>query len=499
MPTPELQRVQSVDQAGPLDVPDVVRKLRGLVKTQASGGAALIKPSAAAQLVVGEGAAGADSYERQRSSDVLLSTQVACVDVALTGGKGSSLAILNTVAGVDVPPFFAVSTNAFRKTTSGDGSAAESPVAVALAKLQELSMAWTRDQSQANLMTVFEQAKRLRSLVVKLPPPEDTVAAVKDAYAKLCADMGDATGTTPVAVRSSATTEDLEEACFAGQHDTFLNQRGIGDVVTALRRCWASVFTDRAVEYRNRQKPPIPHVEAVMGVVVQAMVDPYVAGTAFSVELSTSFPALHVAATYGLGEAVVSGEVTSDEWLMDPESLTVIKRSKGSKSSEFVFVRKGGKSGVRQVAVDEARRTRYCMTDATAQRVAAGTRAIAAAYKVLFGYDHVDTEFAVEKSASGGEGAVRLLQSRPVVAIEGGDIETVDPTDVRSEGDIIVRSSYSLLGAVSGRVKVITEFDALVRGEVTIEAEDILVTAKVRSCVSLRCRVCVRPLPPLCM
>ena len=132
-----------------------------------------------------------------------------------------------------------------------------------------------------------------------------------------------------VACRSSATTEDTKDASFAGQHDTFLFQKGIDDVLTSVRRCWASVFTDRAVEYRGRNH--VPHSDAVMAVVVQEMVDPEVAGTAFSVEVSTGFPAVHLAASYGLGEAVVSGEVTSDEWLLKPSNLTVLKRVLGSK------------------------------------------------------------------------------------------------------------------------------------------------------------------------
>lgn len=105
---------------------------------------------------------------------------------------------------------------------------------------------------------------------------------------------------------------------------------------------------------------------------------------------------------------------------------------------------------------------------------AKSTRSISAAYTTVFGYEHVDTEFAVDRVS----GKLLLLQSRPVVAVKSGDLDTVDPTDVREEGDTVVRGSYSLLGAVYGRIKVIKDFDALTRGEVTIEADDILVTAK---------------------
>lgn len=352
--SPQLQRLTSVDtltsESGPTNVLETLRD----IVLAGGDAAALFKPAAVAQL-----AAEPDALDEQRRADVLHSANVACVDVALAGGKGSSLAVLDTIAGVEVPPFFCVSTNAFRKTTQ----TSHGEVARALSQLQETSDRWVADPTQGNLDAVFAEAGRLRERVVALPPPRDTVDAIVEAYRQLCAARGETD--TAVAVRSSATTEDLKEASFAGQHDTFLNQKGVDDVLDSVRRCWASVFTDRAVEYRNRQR--IAHTEAVMCVVVQAMVDPEVAGTAFSVELSTSFPAIHIAATYGLGEAVVSGEETSDEWLLHPQSLEVIKRAKGSKSNEYRLAESG--SGIVKVPVDATRRTRYCMDDSVAKAV----------------------------------------------------------------------------------------------------------------------------------
>ena len=172
-----------------------------------------------------------------------------------------------------------------------------------LAELQSLSLGEDDVASQSStaaqdkLNVVFAKAGQLRDTIARLPLPDGVQGAVEAAYDAMCDARGE---TVAVAVRSSATTEDTEEASFAGQHDTFLNQCGLADIIASIRRCWASVFTDRAVEYRNRQR--IAHAEAVMCVVVQAMVVPEVAGTAFSAELATSFPAIHIAATYGLGE-----------------------------------------------------------------------------------------------------------------------------------------------------------------------------------------------------
>ena len=215
---------------------------------------------------------------------------------------------------------------------------------------------------------------------------------------------------------------------------------GIDDVVLSVRRCWASVFTDRAVEYRNRHK--IKHGEAVMSVVIQEMINPDVAGTAFSLELSTGFPAIHVTASYGIGEAVVSGEVTADEWLVEKNDLggssvgqnRIVKRVLGSKLSEFrprkqtVQVETPGMedalktenvSGIEQLEVSKARRENFCMETPMVQDIGRAIQSIAALYNKLFGYGDVDTEFGVVGNA------VRLLQSRPVVELDRGEVKTV--------------------------------------------------------------------------
>jgi pyruvate,water dikinase len=125
------------------------------------------------------------------------------------------------------------------------------------------------------------------------------------------------------------------------------------------------------------------------------MVDPTVAGTAFSVEVSTGYPAIHIAASYGLGEAVVSGQVTSDEWLIHPETRTVIKRVRGAKKE--MCVTEDGKSGTIWVDVPAHEREKFCVEDTKIKEVAAIIDIIQKVYKSLFGYEHVDTEFAISK------------------------------------------------------------------------------------------------------
>jgi len=388
--------------------------------------ATLLKPQVVEQLQKGVDDA---------KPEVALATDVSCTNADLTGGKGSSLAILNTVADIEVPTFFCVTTVGFRKVLQSSDS-----VQSLLDSLQQKSDRPPEESGnlgrahQEWLQEIFSIASELRSAIQKIEPSPEIGKAVEVAYKDLCTKTGQTDAA--VAVRSSATTEDTKEASFAGQHDTFLNQCGIKDVITSVRNCFASVFTDRAVEYRNRNK--IQHRDAVMCAVVQAMVVPAVAGTAFSLELSTGFSATHVAASYGLGEAVVSGEVTADEWLLDVKDNTVIKRVLGSKLVEYVA--KKNKSGVDIVDVDAERRARFCIESDLVQKIAAGTRRIADVYKQLFDYDDVDTEFAVDSA-----GKVLLLQSRPVVAIQGTDIQTVNLKNLKQD-QVLITGSYSLLG-----------------------------------------------------
>jgi phosphohistidine swiveling domain-containing protein len=412
-----------------------------------------------------------------------------------TGGKGSSLAILNAVFGCHVPDFFCVSTSAFKCCVTSSPS-----ILFLMNQLQSLSDKWISLQeatpssspssdssksvspSLSLSLEIAEVTAKLRTELTKAQVSDDVISSIRKSYAEMCkratGEGGKEGELLSCAVRSSATTEDTAEASFAGQHDTFLHQRGQDDVIHSVRKCWASIFTDRAVEYRNRQR--IPHSDAVMCVVVQRMVSPYVAGTSFSVELSTSFPAIHICASYGLGEAVVSGSVTGDEWLIQKsDRLLVLKEVCGSKRQEYVPIE--GASGVHVRDVEEERRQRLCLPREVIQQIARVTLNIAKAYHQLFGYEDVDTEFAVARSCGDGdvigEYRIHMLQSRPVVVLKDFTVTTVDKEDSK-RADVLVKGQYSLLGAVTGKLKVILDFDDLVTGREQIQADDILVTTK---------------------
>lgn len=380
--------------------------------------------------------------------DVLNCDDPNCAEPLATGGKASSLAMLNHLEGVRVPWFFAVTTTAYVDAIAAAG----------------LSDAIEGLQGEADRRQLYARAAVLREQIAGAPISERTARAVTGAYAELCrvVDLEDAA----VAVRSSATTEDLEEGSFAGQHSSFLNIRGVEDLLQAVRECWASVFNDRAVEYRNTIG--IAHREALVGVVVQKMVFPEVAGTAFSIEIGTSFPGLHVAATYGLGESLVSGEVTSDEWLLDPDDLRLIKRVRGSKRFKYRILE--ASSGIEKVEISGG--ADYCLDLDMVKEIAARTQEIAAWYRENHGYEHIDTEFAVSQTPT-----LYFLQARPVVPVIWEDVHTVDGDHVKPS-DVLIRGKYSLIGATHGRLRIIDDFNALVEERVTIEAEDIVVAVK---------------------
>ena len=375
-----------------------------------------------------------------------------CVDPSYSGGKGSSLAILSIVKDITVPDFFVVTTKAFQNSLI---NCEEFNIT-----LQELESLNNQDNK------IGEIARKLKEIVKNITFSKELIEEITKSYQELCNNMGEEN--FPVAVRSSATTEDTADASFAGQHSTYLNQIGIENVLLSVKHCWASVFNKRAVEYRNRLK--IRHEEALVGVVIQAMINPIAAGTGFSVEIATGFSGLHIAASYGLGEGVVSGDVTSDEWLFQNHSpFRLIKQTLGSKSIQYI--RKKHSNGIKKVKVDDEKASTFCLTLKQAKEIAKSILKISNAYRLIYNYEQIDTEFALSKDNN----QIYLLQARCVVpSIK--QIETVKSSV--SSLEIILRGKYALIGAVHGKIKLIKNFEDLVSEKVIIEPDDIIVAVK---------------------
>lgn len=305
------------------------------------------------------------------------------------GGKGANLGEL-TRAGLPVPPGFVVTASAYRAHLARAGL--EARIADRLHTLD------------GDAVTAVTQASQdIQAWLLGTPIAPGLQAAVKRAYADLADRL--TTGDEDkrplaVAVRSSATAEDLPSASFAGQQETFLNVCGEEAVIEAVGRCWASLWTPQAIAYRARQG--YDHLAVHLAVVVQVMARADVAGVMFTANpVSGARDEILVSASYGLGEAVVSGMVTPDTFALRSDG-SVRLRTLGTKAQQVV----ADGCGTRVEAVAEAARARYCLNDRDLVALADLARRVQTHYG-----GPQDTEWAL------ADGALTLLQARPITTL----------------------------------------------------------------------------------
>lgn len=307
-------------------------------------------------------------------------------DFARVGGKCASLGEM-TQAGVAVPPGFAVTTDAYQAMLDHHGLKAEIE--------RHLTGVDPFDLDQVDRAA---QAIRIRIRSHKLPA--DVEVAIRTAYAAMEAEMGPE---TPVAVRSSATAEDLPDASFAGQQDTYLWVRGADAVVEKVRDCWASLYTTRAVAYREKNR--IPN-DVLMSVGVQKMVNARAAGVAMTIDpINGDRTKIVIDASWGLGEMVVSGVVTPDNFTVEKVLETIIARKISDKHVELVGDPVVGEAVEREVPAD--RRTAQCLSDAEVIAVARLAKRLEKQNKCP-----QDVEWAIDADLPEGENLL-ALQSRP--------------------------------------------------------------------------------------
>ena len=304
------------------------------------------------------------------------------------GGKNAGLGEM-IKADLPVPPGFAVTTDGFETIRSHPDAVEEVRDLLTLVDFGDPP-------------AIRELSARIRSVIEGLPMAADVEDAIRSAYGELCSrcDRDD----VPVAVRSSATAEDLPDASFAGQQDTFLWIRGTTPVVEHVKRCWSSLFTDRAMSYRHEMGHD--HEVVSMSVAVQQMVDPKSAGVAFTLDPSTGDRSqVAIESSWGLGEAVVSGEVTPDNFLVDKVILEIHSRTVSPKHTELVMRADG--DGVEWRDVADARQQSPSVSDAELLEITQ----MAKAAERYFGAPQ-DIEWAVDRHLPEG-GNVVMLQSRP--------------------------------------------------------------------------------------
>ena len=367
-------------------------------------------------------------------------------DVALVGGKNASLGEMYRAlapAGVNVPNGFAVTAEAYRYVL--DRAAAWPKLRAALDGLQV-----------DDVDDLARRAELARDIVYGAPLPEDLTAEILAAYARLKSEYG---GHLTVAVRSSATAEDLPTASFAGQHETYLHISGEAQLLDAVRRCFASLFMDRAIHYRVDNG--FDHFKVFLSVCVMKMVrsDLAASGVMFTLDTETGFrDVVFITGAYGLGENVVQGAVDPDEFYVFKPTFkrdqgAVLRRALGAKKIKMVYARGAGRATTHNVPTPKAEQQRFCISDQEVLTLAQAAIAIEAHYSAKAGHSMpMDIEWAKD----GHDGSIYIVQARPETVVSQKTPNILEAYELQGRGTVRV-SGRAVGGKVaSGRARVIT-------------------------------------------
>lgn len=324
-------------------------------------------------------------------------------DVSIVGGKNASLGEMYrelTSKGVKIPNGFSVTAEAYWHTLEAGGI---------LEKLK--SMMEGLDTS--NIADLARRGKAARDLILGAGIPDDLWEEIKTAYDRLCEQYGE---DTDVAVRSSATAEDLPTASFAGQQETYLNIRGYPGLRDACIRCFASLFTDRAISYRVTNK--FDHFKVALSIGIMKMVrsDLASSGVIFTLDTETGFrDVVFITGAYGLGENIVQGQVNPDEFYVFKPTFRqgfkpIVKKKVGSKEIKMIYGRGDSKVLTRNIEVPEADRLRFCLSDEEVLKLSGYAIAIEDHYSEKYGESRpMDIEWAKD----GITGELFIVQARP--------------------------------------------------------------------------------------
>src|SRR6266702_2897885 len=309
-------------------------------------------------------------------------------DIHIVGGKCANLGEL-TAKGVTVPPGFAVTADAFRRFLE------ETKIGEVIQKTLTSSNG-PRDPKQYE-----EASQEIRKIIESAPMPSDIANEVRSAYRDL--ERKTNSPQVKVAVRSSATSEDLPDASFAGQQDTYLNVKGEDALVHYVQKCWSSLYTPRAIFYREEKG--FPHEKVLISVGVQKMVESEVSGVIFTLDPVNGDPSkIIIESSWGLGEALVAGVVRPDRFIVDKGTLQIVHKEIVPKMVEHVPNHKTGLTMEREVPAE--RRNAASLGDEQVVELARLARDIEDHYQTP-----QDVEFAVERSKSGQK--VYVVQTRP--------------------------------------------------------------------------------------
>ncbi len=376
--------------------------------------------------------------------------EIGMADVPLVGGKNASLGEMYrelTPCGIKIPNGFAVTAAGYWHVLQVGG--------LAETIRQILSGLDTRD-----LANLAERGRRVREAILTTPLPYDLQQEIIQAYTALCAEYGPE---TDVAVRSSATAEDLPDASFAGQQESFLNIRGERALLEACRQCLASLFTDRAISYRVDKG--FDHFAVALSIGVQQMVraDLGAAGVLFTLDTESGFPnVVLINSAYGLGESVVKGRVDPDEFLVFKPTLrqgfrAILKRTVGAKQEKLIYATRGSRS-TRIVPVPVEEREQLSLTDDEVLTLARWGCLIEEHYSQKAGRS---VPMDVEWAKDGRTGELFLLQARPETVHAAAQKATLDTYRLHERGPVLLtgKSVGEKIGA--GPVRIIKDVGEL--------------------------------------
>lgn len=376
-------------------------------------------------------------------------------DVEHVGGKNASLGemISNLAgAGVSVPGGFATTAQAYRDFLELSGLNAQIHAALDALDVDDVN-------------ALAKTGSQIRQWIMDAEFPEKLNEEIRTAFAALSAGNPD----MAVAVRSSATAEDLPDASFAGQQETFLNIRGVENVIRAAKEVFASLFNDRAISYRVHQG--FDHKLVALSAGVQRMVrsETGTAGVMFTLDTESGFrDVVFITGAYGLGETVVQGAVNPDEFYVHKHTLeagrpAILRRNLGSKAIKMIYgdEAKAGRS-VKTVEVDKAERARFCLTDAEVSELAKQAMIIEKHYKCP-----MDIEWAKD----GDDGKLYIVQARPETVKSRTSANVMERYLLKETGTVLVegRAIGQRIGAGKVRIiKDVSEMDKVQPGDVLV-------------------------------
>jgi pyruvate,water dikinase len=391
---------------------------------------------------------------------ILWFDQLGIEDVPFTGGKNASLGEMYrnlTEKGVKVPNGFAVTAYAYEYLVEKSG-------------IKDKIRAVLSDLDTSNMKNLAVRGEKVRNLFLNAEFPAELRDAIVEAYANLCKQYGE---NVDVAVRSSATAEDLPDASFAGQQETFLNIKGPELLLDACRRCFASLFTNRAISYRVDKG--FDHFKVALSIGVQKMVrsDMSCSGVMFSIDTESGFKdVVFVTAAYGLGENVVQGAVNPDEYYIFKPTLkkgfnSIIHKEVGAKAIKMVYCHSGTKQ-TKNVKVSTEDRNKFALADEDVLTLSKWACIIEDHYSEKAGrFKPMDMEWAKD----GKTGELFIVQARPETVQSQKDRTTIEEYKLKEKGKVLIsgKSVGERIGAGEANViKEVHNIEQFKKGQVLI-------------------------------